>query len=467
MPDLLLDFKKDISVIEEGDGVVMRSANSSFNLGQLSPGLVAALRQLADGGATEDRLADIVQETADAAALPMFYYYLQQFINMGIICYTVRADGLPLATLVPFSTAGQLEFPHVALDQKYTLSRFAYCRHEKGRAIVETPLFPAKIILADWRSAALLGELAQPQDCNTLTKIPGISADTVRSFFSLLLTAKMLDVASATENDTMTQWEFHDLLFHSRSRMGRHDYPSGKTHPFLDKIPPLPAVKPKMSDFSGTVRAIDLYKPDIPKLKAGDVPFTWVLEERKSIRNYGGNPITDKQLGEFLYRSARMRALRPSMTMMECSNRPYPGGGACYELELYLAVNTCDNIDSGLYHYCPQDHQLCHIADRNRQVEALLKNALGSSGEDELPQVLIILAARFQRVAWDYQSMAYSIILKHVGVLYQTMYLVATAMDLAPCGLGAGNADLFATAAGTDYYAESSVGEFMLGSKGK
>jgi len=315
--------------------------------------------------------------------------------------------------------------------------------------------------------AARLGELAQPQDCTTLTKIPGISADTVRSFFSLLLTAKMLDVTSATENDTMTQWEFHDLLFHSRSRMGRHDYPLGKTHPFLDKIPPLPAVKAKMSDFSGTVRAIYLYKPDIPKLKAGDVPFTWVLEERKSIRNYGGNPITDKQLGEFLYRSARMRALRPSMTMIECSNRPYPGGGACYELELYLAVNTCDNIDSGLYHYCPQDHQLCHIADRNRKVEALLKNALGSSGEDELPQVLIILAARFQRVAWDYQSMAYSIILKHVGVLYQTMYLVATAMDLAPCGLGAGNADLFATAAGTDYYAESSVGEFMLGSKGK
>ncbi len=63
--------------------------------------------------------------------------------------------------------------------------------------------------------------------------------------------------------------------------------------------------------------------------------------------------------------------------------------------------------------------------------------------------------------------MAYSIILKHVGVLYQTMYLVATAIDLAPCGLGVGNADLFATAAGTDYYAESSVGEFMLGSKGK
>jgi hypothetical protein len=44
------------------------------------------------------------------------------------------------------------------------------------------------------------------------------------------------------------------------------------------------------------------------------------------------------------------------------------------------------------------------------------------------------------------------------------MYLVATAMGFAPCALGGGNSDVFAEAAGTDYYAESSVGEFVLGS---
>ena len=78
--------------------------------------------------------------------------------------------------------------------------------------------------------------------------------------------------------------------------------------------------------------------------------------------------------------------------------------------------------------------------------------------------MLITLASRFQRLSWKYAAIAYAATLKNVGVLYQTMYLVATAMGLAPCALGAGNADLFAAAAGTDYYAESSVGEFMLGS---
>jgi hypothetical protein len=47
------------------------------------------------------------------------------------------------------------------------------------------------------------------------------------------------------------------------------------------------------------------------------------------------------------------------------------------------------------------------------------------------------------------------------------MYLVATAMNLAPCAIGGGNSDRFAAAVGTDYYAETSVGEFILGSQTK
>jgi hypothetical protein len=37
-------------------------------------------------------------------------------------------------------------------------------------------------------------------------------------------------------------------------------------------------------------------------------------------------------------------------------------------------------------------------------------------------------------------------------------------MNLAPCGLGTGDSDLFSQAVGTDYYEETSVGELLLGS---
>jgi SagB-type dehydrogenase family enzyme len=98
-------------------------------------------------------------------------------------------------------------------------------------------------------------------------------------------------------------------------------------------------------------------------------------------------------------------------------------------------------------------------------VQSLLRDAAESMSITQASvQVLVILAARFARVAWKYESIAYALTLKHVGVVFQTMYLVATAMGLGACAVGCGDADLFARAAGTDYCAETSVGEFILGS---
>jgi SagB-type dehydrogenase family enzyme len=81
------------------------------------------------------------------------------------------------------------------------------------------------------------------------------------------------------------------------------------------------------------------------------------------------------------------------------------------------------------------------------------------------PQVLLVVAARFGRLMWKYETMAYALLLKDVGVLYQTVYLVGTAMGLAVCALGGGDAGDFAAASGLDYLAEGSVGEILLGSR--
>ena len=136
-----------------------------------------------------------------------------------------------------------------------------------------------------------------------------------------------------------------------------------------------------------------------------------------------------------------------------------------YELEFYVLVNACRGLDAGLYHYDPLHHRLGRLAGRSEERALLLGNAALASGTDPKSlQLLVILAARFPRIAWKYASLAYSLILKHVGVVYQTMYLTATAMNLAPCALGTGDSDLFARAAGLDVHAESSVGEFLLGS---
>jgi oxazoline/thiazoline dehydrogenase len=51
-----------------------------------------------------------------------------------------------------------------------------------------------------------------------------------------------------------------------------------------------------------------------------------------------------------------------------------------------------------------------------------------------------------------------------VGVVYQCMYLTATAMGLAPCGLGLGDSEVFSKAIHSNLFEETSVGEFLLGS---
>jgi SagB-type dehydrogenase family enzyme len=87
-----------------------------------------------------------------------------------------------------------------------------------------------------------------------------------------------------------------------------------------------------------------------------------------------------------------------------------------------------------------------------------------SMGKSQPPDVLLCIAARFGRVNWKYESIAYSLILKNVGVLMQTLYLAATALRLAPCALGCGNSQDFLLATGSRPFEEESVGEFALGS---
>jgi SagB-type dehydrogenase family enzyme len=364
----------------------------------------------------------------------------------------------------------------IARGREYMLSRFAYLRREGGEMMLESPLAPARILVHDWRAAAIVHLLAEPRRLEDLqAQIPDLTEEAARALLALFLAARMAASANqsggcaADDSSALRSWEFHDLLFHARSRGGRHDRDVGGTYRFagdLEPPPPLPAS-------TSSQPPLELYRPDLLRLEATDPPFARVQEARRSIRAYGAQPLTADQLGEFLYRVGRVAdysedELRTPRGMLRLASaaRPYSAAGGLYELDLYVLVNRCDGVERGLY---------CHDAERHclRPLSAAAAISTRCSptraSRALIPpqqlQVLIVVAARFQRIAWKYASIAYSLVLKDVGVLYETMYLAATAMGLAPCGVGCGNADLFAHAAGLDYYAATSVGEFLLGSR--
>jgi hypothetical protein len=85
------------------------------------------------------------------------------------------------------------------------------------------------------------------------------------------------------------------------------------------------------------------------RLEHDDPPLARVQERRRSVREFDcGCAVTDRQLGEFLYRVARVkdywqeeRAMPRGSIRLDFATRPYPAGGGLYELEMYLAVNRC------------------------------------------------------------------------------------------------------------------------------
>jgi oxazoline/thiazoline dehydrogenase len=443
-----------------------------------------ALQRPSCSGGSEDGLSDVPDARENPGDDDPLRTVLELLWEGGLLAYSAQENGRRLATLRAMAAPGALVRLPEDPTRAYVLSRFAYLRQDGGEMTLECPLSCVRMTVHDVRAMGLIHVLARPHTFATLRACaPHLSADATHAVLTLLVNGGFVHAvapaAPAAQEDldepqelrepagTRT-WEFHDLLFHMRSRVGRHDYPIGGTYRFAGQREPEPAVAPRPV---GSVRP--LYRPDYERLLREDRPFTWVQEARRSIREYGRRALADRELGEFLFRVGRVSDYWSGAVptprgpaRMEFAPRPYPAGGALYELELYVVINRCEGLARGLYAYDPEAHGLRQLPARDADVWRLLTDAGRSTRiAPEHLQVLIVVTSRFPRVAWKYASMAYALTLKHVGILYSTMYLVATAMDLAPCGVGCGDSDAFARAAGTDYYTETSVGEFLLGAR--
>lgn len=461
----------DLGVLDDG-GLRLTWPQGAFTFPQLTPGVRAALVQVASGGAFEDELLALVQQQDGMQHISRLYLHLNQLMGRGRLTYTAQVAGEPVLRVRGMSPAFSVRYVPMLAEAQVVLSRFAVARREGDRLVLETPLVAARGEGSSWLAGAVVALLASPTTGRELVeRLPQATLGEMLGLLQLLANLGVvvpIDAEGLTAEDrseAMQQWGFTDLLFHSRSRFGRHDDLFGGNFRHAGKIEPLPAVRPPAG-----APVISLPKPDLDAVRVVDPSLTDAIESRVSVREYGDDPITLPQLSEFLYRVARVRgeAVMNVTTPigpvpMEVTSRPYPNGGASYELEFYLTVDRCAGLDRGIYHYDPRQHRLGRVREDGQHVDRMLWYA-GLCAGGAKPQVLVSLGARFGRVGWKYDSIAYAAIQKNVGVVYQTMYLVATAMGLGACGLGSGDADMFAEAMGTDYLVESSVGDFMLGS---
>ncbi|MBV9209753.1 MAG: hypothetical protein JOZ52_03940, partial [Acidobacteria bacterium] len=233
-----------ISLVEDGeDAIALVSEYGRVPFKEVGRGIVKAFHSLARGDKTEAELAKEVLELDGLGGLTRFNFYYAQCVFRCFVEYSVYMDDARLMSLMLTVPVRSFNLAELETEKLYALSRFAYCHKEDGGLSLETPLFGSKVMLEDWRAAAFLQLLHEPRSAREITESASfINSDCAEAMLKLLIASKA--VTDEEENSTLRQWDFQDLLFHSRTRMGRHNNSLGATFRFLGQLQPQPLLKP-------------------------------------------------------------------------------------------------------------------------------------------------------------------------------------------------------------------------------
>ena len=430
----------------------------SVNLGHPSPGQRLALARLLEGGDTEDSLADfVVEESAERIA--EWFWVVGALSDIGAVEWAVRDEGEDVARMIPLGIGFRPELERFDPRRSHLLSAYAFLKRDGTHWTLESPLARARVELVG-RGGDILAPLSRGETPCDVGELAGLAPGVAESVLHLLEAAGLLGIAGPDgecSGDAVARaagWAFHDALFHFRSRPGRSDADVG-VRP--GAAPPLPLPRSRPHDRAARIA---LRVPDGAWIAAVDPPFAEVLEGRRSRRVYDARPIELEQLSELLFRTAMDR---PDGRDPGTVRRTYPSGGGCYPLEIYAIAQHCRGLSRGVYRYEPSAHALDPVPASPAALDALLAGYLGSAGQDEV-QVLLLVTLVPERINRRYDTIGYSLALKEVGGLFQSLYLVATAMGLAPCAVGTGDGEAAGRALGLDPLQECAVGEFALGS---
>ncbi len=421
------------------------------NAGQaLVHALMSILKDGVDPRVVEDALA-----TTSLDDLAKYYEVVQRLCKAMVLQVDIVDGDTLYATIVPMATDFMVDAAADAPPSGARWSRFVTMRREGGYTLIESPVATARVEVF---APTLL------ERCTSwMLASPVVTADDEALLLASLL--HQIGILRVGEDDdtTLAQWSPTDMLFHFRSRFGRHTLVSGGVFRHAGRIDPPGVDRP----YDPNERLVPLPVPTTVTSRS----LEDLISMRRSVRTFSQRPMTLEQLGTLLWRTVRetgrmtMDVPSPDGTSIpfELRRRPIPSGGAAHEIDIYLTIRNVEGVAPGFWRYDGARHVLVHRSDVDSRFDIMWYRAMEASGTSVPPPVLITFGARFTRIMWKYEAMAYAAILKHVGVIYELFYLVATDMDLGICALGNGDTMTFSSLAGVDPFVEGSVGEMLLG----
>ena len=174
------------------------------------------------------------------------------------------------------------------------------------------------------------------------------------------------------------------------------------------------------------IKTIKLTTPSFDE----DINFWRVIIERKSTRKFKNEPITLEQLSLLLFGMTGLTRIFPQFAF-----RTVPSAGGLYPIEVYPVINNVENLEKGIYHYNISNHnlELLKIGDFRIEVaKGCLDQRIAFTSA-----VNFIWTAIIERSKWKYLQRCYRYIYLDAGHIGQNFYLIAEALGLGACTIGA------------------------------
>ena len=452
MIEIVWRCRDGVRLVRQADGAARLSGDGLEDVPVRLPARLARCAYRFNDGVSDRGLtAGVADDLGSIARLFRFKGWLQ---SRGLLVAELHWRQRRLAVLQPRSPTFDLAPPGPgappAPPVDWRLSRFAFLRRDGERLLLEATDAPCDVAID---APELLRWIH-----DAVRRSPPADDPARREVLSLLAPLGFFDRSDDEEPAPRRTWEFHDRLFHRRSRLYDDFRPVGSTYRFrasgAGPVACPPAVR---RPHDGAT--VDLPVPG-PAVSRSLVD---VMESRRSGKEMGSPPLGLAELSALLYRVARVTATLPG----DCVRRPHPSAGALHELEFYVAVRTCQDLAPGFYHYRSDVHALtCLGGDATRAAADMTADCAAAWGQpDQPPQCVMIVASRLPRQAWKYSALAYRLSLLNAGVVLQCLYLVAADLGLAGAAAGAGHPAHFARATGVSSWEETSIVEFGFGSR--
>jgi SagB-type dehydrogenase family enzyme len=166
-----------------------------------------------------------------------------------------------------------------------------------------------------------------------------------------------------------------------------------------------------------------------PATEGGDGVWA-VIHERRSIRDFRRDPITQEQLSQLVWATQGITGGRRGHAF-----RAAPSAGACYPLDTYLVVNRVEGLEPGLYRYNVEAASLESVSQGD--LSAAIAAACLDQEMAADAAVVFVWVAVPMRAKRRYRERGYRYIYMDAGHIGQNLHLAAVALGLGCCAIGA------------------------------